>query len=62
MPRTNKFKSNYKPSYKWGGNTTLWASETEQKIIQKSQNNIENKPKEDLVDEINYGKRINYWH
>ena len=62
MPKTKKLKSNYKPTYKWGANTTLWDQETDQRLIQETQSNIENKPKEELVKEINYGKRINYWH
>lgn len=62
MSRQNRRKSNYKPHYKWGGNTMLWASETEQNIIQSSQNQLESESKADLEKDINYGKRINYFH
>ncbi|MDU2198666.1 MAG: hypothetical protein E7E21_09665 [Peptostreptococcaceae bacterium] len=40
----------------------LWASETEQNIIQNSQNQLESESKTDLEKDINYGKRINYFH
>ncbi len=62
MPRQNRRKSHYKPHYKWGGNTMLWASETEQNIIQNSQNQLKSESKTDLEKDINYGKRINYFH
>ena len=55
MPRQNRRKSHYKPHYKWGGNTMLWASETEQNIIQNSQNQLKSESKTDLEKDINYG-------
>ncbi|MGX4600640.1 hypothetical protein [Faecalimicrobium sp. JNUCC 81] len=62
MPKIKKRKSEYNPTYKWGGNTILWSNQTDQKIIQEAEDENASKLKSDLQKEINYGKRINYWH
>lgn len=62
MPKIKKRKSEYNPTYNWGGNTLLWSNQTDQKIIQEAEDENASKSKSDLQKEINYGKRINYWH
>lgn len=62
MPKIKKRKSGYNPTYNWGGNTLLWSNQTNQKIIQEAEDENASKSKSDLQKEINYGKRINYWH
>ena len=62
MHKIKKRKSEYNPTYNWGGNTLLWSNQTEQKIIQEAEDENASKSKSDLQKEINYGKRINYWH
>ena len=62
MPKIKKRKSEYNPTYNWGGNTLLWSNQTDQKIIQEAEDENAPKSKSDLQKEINYGKRINYWH
>lgn len=62
MPKIKKRKSEYNPTYNWGGNTLLWSNQTDQKIIQEAEDENVSKSKSDLQKEINYGKRINYWH
>lgn len=62
MTKIKKRKSEYNPTYNWGGNTLLWSNQTDQKIIQEAEDEDASKSKSDLQKEINYGKRINYWH
>lgn len=62
MPKIKKRKSEYTPNYNWGGNTLHWSNQTDQKIIQEAEDENASKSKSDLQKEINYGKRINYWH
>ena len=62
MPKIKKRKSEYNPTYSWGGNTLLCSNQTDQKIIQEAEDKNVSKSKSDLQKEINYGKRINYWH
>ena len=62
MGKIKKRKSEYNPTYNWGGNTLLWSNQTDQKIIQEAEDENAPKSKSDLQKEINYGKRINYWH
>jgi hypothetical protein len=62
LTKIKKRKSEYNPTYNWGGNTLLWSNQTDQKIIQEAEDEDASKSKSDLQKEINYGKRINYWH
>ncbi|MDK2563409.1 hypothetical protein QOZ84_07590 [Romboutsia sedimentorum] len=62
MSKIKKRKSEYDPTYNWGGNTVLWSNQTDQKIIQEAEDKNVSKSKSELQKEIDYGKRINYWH
>ncbi len=62
MGKIKKRKSEYDPTYNWGGNTVLWSNQTDQKIIQEAEDKNVTKSKSELQKEIDYGKRINYWH
>ncbi len=62
MGKIKKRKSDYNPTYNWGGNTVLWSNQTDQKIIQEAEDKNVSKSKSELQKEIDYGKRINYWH
>ena len=62
MGKIKKRKSEYDPTYNWGGNTVLWSNQTDQKIIQEAEDKNVSKSKSELQKEIDYGKRINYWH
>jgi hypothetical protein len=62
LGKIKKRKSDYNPTYNWGGNTVLWSNQTDQKIIQEAEDKNVSKSKSELQKEIDYGKRINYWH